>query len=404
MNYLIVGKFPPIQGGVSRSTYDIAHHLAKNGNNVFVATNANEVEWNYRQQFFNDDYDKLSAQYDNGFVKVFSTSPLLTAVIPESEAYESKLFGVCLKIVQEHNIDIIFSYYYQPYALIAVIIAKIFNIKSLVTNAGSDLGRLSHHEDLQESYKWLIENCDAYSKHSNNEEADKQLRKLGLREEKIVPSFYVNRCSFPITSDKLDLKELFDQVLDHWIKTSPLNRALMQVVKTINDKKLKRDVPTIGIYGKVGHSKSQFFLVRALLKLISEGYNFNFITIGTGSAEILERYYFKILQHKELGDRSWILPPLAPWRIPSFINLCDIGCFLEHDFTVSFHTPKVALEIAAMDKFLVYSKEIADKEVSKKIRNNSKARVVSNPHDVMELAEVLRDVLNEFNCSMRNHS
>lgn len=44
----IVGKYPPIEGGVSASTYWLAYGLAARGHEVHVVTNADEVEDRYR--------------------------------------------------------------------------------------------------------------------------------------------------------------------------------------------------------------------------------------------------------------------------------------------------------------------------------------------------------------------
>jgi hypothetical protein len=43
MKICLVGKYPPIQGGVSARTYSYAHALARKGHQVHVVTNAKEV-------------------------------------------------------------------------------------------------------------------------------------------------------------------------------------------------------------------------------------------------------------------------------------------------------------------------------------------------------------------------
>ena len=44
MRICIIGKFPPIQGGVSTRTYWTAHQLAARGHEVHVVTNANRYQ------------------------------------------------------------------------------------------------------------------------------------------------------------------------------------------------------------------------------------------------------------------------------------------------------------------------------------------------------------------------
>src|SRR5262245_49570291 len=48
MNLLLLGKFPPITGGVSTAAYWTAHEMVQRGWNVTVVTNAGEVEPGYR--------------------------------------------------------------------------------------------------------------------------------------------------------------------------------------------------------------------------------------------------------------------------------------------------------------------------------------------------------------------
>ena len=43
MRICIIGKYPPIQGGVSTRTYLAAHALAQRGHEVHVVTNAKEA-------------------------------------------------------------------------------------------------------------------------------------------------------------------------------------------------------------------------------------------------------------------------------------------------------------------------------------------------------------------------
>ena len=50
MRICIIGKFPPIQGGVSMRTYWTAHALAMHGYEVHVVTNAKEAQARFTDQ------------------------------------------------------------------------------------------------------------------------------------------------------------------------------------------------------------------------------------------------------------------------------------------------------------------------------------------------------------------
>jgi len=56
---LLVGKFPPIEGGVSTQTFWLARALARQGHGVHVVTNSSGIESSYRQCFFGTDHDIL---------------------------------------------------------------------------------------------------------------------------------------------------------------------------------------------------------------------------------------------------------------------------------------------------------------------------------------------------------
>src|ERR1700730_1658311 len=61
----IVGKYPPIEGGVSATTYWLARGLAARGHEIYIVTNADEVEGRYRMQLDSADAEMLQPQFDN---------------------------------------------------------------------------------------------------------------------------------------------------------------------------------------------------------------------------------------------------------------------------------------------------------------------------------------------------
>ena len=61
MRICIVGKFPPIEGGVSHQTHLAAHELARRGHDVAVVTNAAQVEPELRALMLPGDSERLEA-------------------------------------------------------------------------------------------------------------------------------------------------------------------------------------------------------------------------------------------------------------------------------------------------------------------------------------------------------
>ncbi len=63
MRICIIGKFPPIQGGVSMRTYWSAHGLAARGHEVHVVTNAKEARAPFRMYMRPEDWKRCEATY-----------------------------------------------------------------------------------------------------------------------------------------------------------------------------------------------------------------------------------------------------------------------------------------------------------------------------------------------------
>jgi hypothetical protein len=91
-----------------------------------------------------------------------------------------------------------------------------------------------------------------------------------------------------------------------------------------------------------------------------------------------------------LRSRVIILPFVAPWAIPKFLGLCDICCFLEREFAIKFHSPKVPMEILSCGIPLVCSGEIADKQyfTGSLVDRRNYIRV-SDPRNQSELRDAL---------------
>ena len=70
----IIGKYPPIQGGVSRQMYWLARCFAELGHQIHFVTNADEVELEYRIYIPVEECSKLECSFENGgFVKLYTS-------------------------------------------------------------------------------------------------------------------------------------------------------------------------------------------------------------------------------------------------------------------------------------------------------------------------------------------
>ncbi len=138
MKICILSKYPPIEGGVSTRVYWLAKALGEKGNEVHVVTNALEVEDKYREQI--DDNGEENAQQ-----KVFihsTTSDTNPWHIPFSKAYAERVASLAIVVIEEHNIQLIDSYYVLPYGIAAYITRNITGRPQILRHAGSDIGKL----------------------------------------------------------------------------------------------------------------------------------------------------------------------------------------------------------------------------------------------------------------------
>jgi len=391
MRIVIVGKMPPIEGGVGASTYWAARDLVARGHTVHLVSNAGEVEPGFRELLLEDDQAFMQSAGESLHVHT-TTSTDGHSHTPWSNPYGSKLFGLAARIIEERGCDLVFGWYFEPYALVAATVAKVFGKPVVVRHAGSDLGRLSRHPDLSQSYRWMLKSAAAVLTSSRAGAPRDLLLELGAVEPQIR-TLPISR----LPDVHLAESPLFDVSRfppAKWSKQLSMPADLMRRVAALNSRPFNYDLPTIGVYGKVGEAKGSYDLVEALSVLASKGLRFNFVAIAAGTLRSLAEYYESLLGAEPLAKRTWVLPPIAPWRIPSFLRSCDIACCLEREFPVAFHTPSGARETLAAGACLVVSEEIARKQpFSESLSDFKNCVIVSNPRDTAGLASRLERLL-----------
>jgi glycosyltransferase involved in cell wall biosynthesis len=164
----------------------------------------------------------------------------------------------------------------------------------------------------------------------------------------------------------------------------------------LNAKPFSRDVPTVGLYGKVGTERGSYDLLQALTELAGRGVRFNFLALAAGWPQALERFFTLVLKSPDLSARSWIFPPLAHWRIPGFLETCDIACSLEREFDIAYHSSTIPLEVLSYGVCLLCSKEIASKYLYRQLLvHEANCVLVEDPRDVKALAGYLEQVIQD---------
>lgn len=395
MKLVIIGKFPPIQGGVSTQTYWTAVDLARRGHEVHVITNADEVEFGFRQFHFGSDAHNLVDVELSGLLHVHTTTHLRPhACVPWSNPFGSKLLGLALSVIEEYGCDIVFGWYFEPYGVVAAHVAQLCDKPAVIRHAGSDLGRLAKHPDLVHTYRWMLRHATSVFSSRRGTITTDLLAELGVQQDRIsqlraprLPDAYSDCCE-PLAVD------IVLAGLSEWYRDSAMQPRLSDMLLRLNSKPFKASTPTIGAYGKIGRVKGSYSLLAALARLARTGVDFRFLSIAGGTPDEFVRYCSAVTSCDELAKRTWILPFLAPWRIPGFLRRCNIVCFLEHGFPIEFHTPLIPREVLASGACLVLSTEIADKQAfSESLVHRRNVVIIPDPREVEYLSDQLHWLL-----------
>jgi len=381
MKICVVGKYPPIEGGVSTHTYWLVRGLAERGHHVHVVTNADEVEDTYRLTLDAADGDWYQPEFvqSGGRVRVYNTQPFSErsmSHIPSANPFVSKLASVATDIVRRHVCDVIVAYYYEPYAVAGWLASTWTGCPLIIKHAGSDLDRLFRVPDLATTYKEVLR-----SAHLVMTQPGLMARFIGLGvdERRLSPDipFAIAKAVFSSDAGPIELDRLAIRAQSPCDPTPRGGSGASQAV--------------IGTYGKIGISKGTFDLIAALGTLARKDIDFRFAAM-IGSAQ--SRHITAAIQRSGIEDRTDVLPMVPNWRVPGFLRACTAVCFLERDFPVAIHGPIIPREVFACGTCLVLSGEIASKQKYRdRLDSGKNVLVVDDPRDHAALAATLRSVI-----------
>lgn len=379
MRICFVGKYPPIEGGVSSQTYWAVRGLAERGHQVFVVTNADEVEESFRIRLEHADIAMLEPEFANGgSVRIFRPERYSKRMshIPRSNPFVSKLAGMALQVIEGYSCEMVIGYYLEPYGVAASLAATWAGVGLLLHHAGSDLDRLMRLPELAATYKHVLRSADGVITWPG---VAARFLGMGVRPSALrMGPPYALPPSFSPDAAPLDAADIERLASQH--APGP-------------DKAFDPALPTIGMYGKPGELKGTYDLIASLGALRAEGLSFNLLLLsGAWQQEQLSA----AITQASLDDRTWRLPFLPHWRVPGFIRACTAVCFLERDFPVAIHGPAVAREVLTCGTCLVLSGEIYDKQRNRdELADDDNIVLVPDPKDRQMLAERLRAVISD---------
>jgi glycosyltransferase involved in cell wall biosynthesis len=353
----IIGKFPPIEGGVSVRTYWSAHDLAARGHEVHVVTNAKEARPPFRMHMRRQDWKRCEmanaasqpGAASPGSVTVHWTDPVDSSqfYIPMASPFVSKLAATAAQVHSERPFDVIYSHYLEPYGVAGHLAAEIAGVPHVVSMAGSDSGRLWHHPQFEALYDHVLRSAATVI--ATGMVAGRAIKR-GVRPERIAAGgiLEVPEDLFCPDGPVLDLAALRREV-----ELAPDVREMLWGA-------FAGGLPYFGIYGKLGDSKGSFALLAAMQRLKQAGLEVGLVAMAHGWPALESKFR---AQAEELGltDRILQIPFLPHWRVPEFLRSCLAVCCLEQDFPIVFHTPVIAREVLMCGACLVGSTEVIRK-------------------------------------------
>jgi glycosyltransferase involved in cell wall biosynthesis len=299
MKIAIFGKYPPIQGGVSMRTYWLAHGLAKLGHTVHVITNAQEAGAPYRMYMCEDDWARCEGEYGAGSVKVHWTESYNAREwhIPRGTPFVTKLTSLGLELAYKQSIDIIVSYYVEPYCLAAHIVAQATGLPQVVRTADSDAGRLWQLPQFAACYNHIFKSASAivYSP-----SLIPKMISIGVESDRITsnPEKHVNLLElFAPDGPALDVEKL-----RHEVSSAGQDQFRQSLFGEFDP-----SLSYCGVYGKLGKAKGTYQLLAALKRMKERGIRAGLLVMAHERPEAQSAFHDYVTANKLL-DRVCQLP------------------------------------------------------------------------------------------------
>lgn len=392
MKLMVIGKYPPIEGGVSASTYWTCRILAELGHEVHVVTNASEVEPQYRMWLQKEDQEMLQPDFtETGGGRVivhYTASSERRLYIPWANPYVTKLAGLGLAVGRSQSPDLIYARYFEPYGVAAALVSSCLGMPYRVSHAGSDIGRLALIPELAEVYREVLGRAEKVITTPRHQE---RLEALGAKPDSFLFDrvFSIPTQLFNPRTKPLNIKGFIAQT-EEWCGELNYPSSLTGIISRINGEEMNLGLPFVGVYGKIGEVKGSFDLLAAF----TECQGANLVAMVNGPTLAFLQFLNQI-EAEGLMGRVAILPFLPHWRVPSFIRACRAICFLERKFPITFHTPTIPREVLACGVCLVCSDEVVSKSSFRSNVVDWKNMVVVDPEDHHSLGKALQTLTNE---------
>ncbi len=146
MRVLLVGKFPPCQGGIAAKTYWLYRALAPRGIRFDVVTMVPHV---YRS-------DSTGELPEAIRVRQLTPGDGPPWFIPGGNLWTERLVTAALELTDKEDPDLIEANYLAPYGMAAFVASRLLGAPLLLRHAGSDLAKLLPWPEAQRGLEELL--------------------------------------------------------------------------------------------------------------------------------------------------------------------------------------------------------------------------------------------------------
>lgn len=375
-----IGKYPPIQGGVSARGALLVSELSKLDHDVHVVTNASDVVKAY-EIWTPGTSEQMDLSADGkgstvpSSIRVVRQPSSLTRHIPNSSAAVSRLAGAALEVVRANQCDLIFSNYLEPYAVAAHLVANWTGLPHVVKTAGSDRFRLMKHPDMAPAYKAVLRSAACIIG------PDHTLSALGIDGAAQAPAI-----------PAIVPAELFHDDVEPLCLPSLVRDARVAGYDVISPDEPDEKKPTLGYYGKIGPAKGIYELLEAVGRIRGAGKSLNLVILG-GAGE--ERALRAEVARLGITECVWLLPFIPYDKVSGYLRACDAIALLENNFSIKQHMPMKLRECLSTGTYSLVSREIMEKEPRRnEIIAGKYVSIVEDPTDVDSVERALDNLIS----------
>jgi glycosyltransferase involved in cell wall biosynthesis len=271
-----IGKFPPLQGGISSKAYWFANAMAKRGHMIHMVTERTDVDEVYAIA----EVDSIPCHPN---VIIHRPEEVIPWHIPNDRHRTLCLLDKLLEVLEKEKPDVIEANYLVPYGLVAYLANQITGIPYVLRHGGSDVRKF------------------------------------------LVGGLWPDLWSKALKGASLVVTDADSQALIR--KWSPRVRILTPYVPDTSfflpDHKQKRDRPLLALIGKANYywQRKGWHRVIDIWQQLEGSFDFLVVTQGVG----LE--VFKSYVNSRMGDRVIWQGFVPPWEMPSLLNSID-GLFV----------------------------------------------------------------------------